>query len=296
MRVKHDDVATGLLCVQERVRLHHGRLQQVRAGHDKRLRVHPVARFARAAAEHIAADGRRRAVARATVDAGLHAGGAAQKRRQKAETRFVRRRHVHGLLAVFAPRLAQLVAYRLDGFIPADGLEFVVAALSHAAHGRLQALVAVNMLNLGDALHAHVTIVRVNRVVGLDHGQAAVAHRALQRAAARAHELMQRVDGFLFGGLLRRGAKPRITAGHRAGSGKSRRPGRADFEKVPTGKASACVLHSRHLSSSVFVRKPHHSCTVCAVCNRRPCGSRQAPPLHTTVGQPFEPYITLILN
>ena len=299
VRVEHDDLAAGLLRVQERVGLHHGAFQQVGAGDHERLGVHPVARLVRAAAEHVAAEGRRGAVARAAVDAGLDAGGAAQKRRQEAKARLVGSGHVHGLLAVLAPGLPQLVAHRLDGLVPADHLERALAACADAAHGRLQALIAVDVLDLGNALHAYVAVVRIDRVVGLDHGQAAVAHRAFERATPRAHELMQRVYGLLVGSLLRGGAQPGAAAGHGTGGSQARRSRNADLEKIPTGQTAACALRSRHLSSSVIFPKastPYRAPP--PVCNRAKETARdQAPPfVHTMDGQPLEPYITLMLN
>ena len=299
MRVEHDDLAAGLLRIQERISLHHGAFQQVGAGDHERLGVHPVARLVRAAAEHVAADGRRGAVARAAVDAGFDAGGAAQKRRQEAEARLVGSGHVHGLLAVLVPGLPQLVAHRLDGLVPADHLERTLAACADAAHGRLQALIAVDVLDLGNALHAYVAIVRIDRVVGLDHGQAAVTHRAFERATPRAHELVQRVYGLLIGSLLRGGAQPGTATGHGTGGSQTRRARNADLEKIPTGQTAACALRSRHLSSSVISPKastPRRAPP--PVCNRAKETARdQAPPfVHTMDGQPLEPYITLMLN
>ena len=89
-------------------------------------------------------------------------------------------------LAILTLRLLKRVGNHFKGFIPCDNFEFTRAAFAYALHGRLQASLAVDVLNFRNTLQADVleTII----VVGsrLNERQSTVAHGALQDAIAQA--------------------------------------------------------------------------------------------------------------
>ena len=222
-------------------------LQEVAAHVEHELGIHPVASLAGghrvAAAE---TDGRIQTVADAHVDAGAGIHLRAQHGGQPREVRFGARRDDHAVVSVLALELLELVAHLVERFVPRDRLELARAALSGASKRGLHAMVAVDVLDLGNALHADGFVPVVAAVVRLNRHHAPVAHRARQRAHAAAVGLVVGERRVLLGGLGMRRNQPSVSGGHRPRRAQHRQAGARDggsLDETPTRHAHLVCGH-----------------------------------------------------
>ena len=233
MRVDGDGVHARILRVEEGFGLREARLDEVDAHEQQGLAIHPVGhaverahRAQGAGALGAAVDGSQ-AVGVAHVDAadGVH-GGAQQLAQLGRHLRLHGDAGEHALLAVGVPALPHFLGEVGRRLVPGDGDELVGAALAHALERRLDALGAVDVLDLGEALEADGLQSLFGFVVRLNQAQAAVAHGALQHAMPAAVSLVIGVGDVLLRLRVRLGrCEPIVCREHSCSSRNAQRAG-----------------------------------------------------------------------
>ena len=192
-RVDDDDLAAGLFGGHVVAQLGGVGVGDVAAPHDEQLRVEVVTRVVRAAAG-AEAHGHAHGGAAVTHDAfdvprrGTDAGGIASGSLPAHLAQITCERVERGLRGVLGDDGVELLGDEVHGLVPANALELARAALADALHRPHDAgLFVLDALNVAHRAQAGVGITRASRhVAGLNAHELAVAHGALQVAAARA--------------------------------------------------------------------------------------------------------------
>ena len=168
---------------------------------------------------------------------------------------------VDGLVAIGVDGVLQLIGDGLDSLIPANGLEFSLAALSHSFHRLRQAIGMVQPATHRAAAQAGTRLeVGITRVVGFHVDDLPVAHVPLEHAATAAvHVALAPNDLILFFGMSNFHTLSEQRIGrHSRATGCCQRAQRAGrFHERASAQARHRVSHS--LSPLLRLLVPHVS-------------------------------------
>ena len=162
----------------------------------------------------------------------------------------IKNRHRTG--AVFVSYALPAIGNLLERLIPANALELIAAALSHAAHGILQTLRTINPTHLSEAFRANTIVMRLGKIARCGANHLAVANVNVQKAPAVAVAsagtckdfILRYIHGcgFFHTHLLRRTTRKRSRCSEK----------RCAFDEVPSGESARCgFAHFLSLPPSV---------------------------------------------
>ena len=207
-------------------------------------------RASRAMAER--AECRTHAIGLATIKTPISASFRMNQRRDpfKIDTSLGRFAHEYRILAVCFLGFLKLLIDGIDCFIPAYLDELTFAALAHALHRSLQAILGINMGDLINATQADCAVAFLGQVARLDEAHAFTANSAFKIAASQAMELMAKMSNpFTAIGMRLGGREPAVRCRHTASASEANRTNRGGcFEKVPARHHGARRRRFRHLS------------------------------------------------
>ena len=236
--IERDDLGSRLLCLEEVARGYHARLQHIASHVQDGLGVLPIGHLVRRGSLLTRFGERwREAIAQPDIDSAVGFFLALEQLGEERGERVNGRLDGNGLRPVFLLGLFNLLGNGVKRLVPGDLDELARTTLAHALERNLQALFAVRMLNLGNALQADGFVAFVGPFVRFDQNHAPIANRALQMAVALAVAIVERIPHPLLRlGMRLRRCEPAVGRGHAGSSRKAQRACRSArcLEKTPS--------------------------------------------------------------